>query len=187
MRRALAGLVALGLLTGCQAPPRTTAEWLDERRAAGIQDCPHLSGTAVDGGMPGLALECLGADSTVPLAGLRGPLLVLFWAQWCEPCRQEMPMLGRVLPTYGDRLQVLLVTTKEPRYDYAIEFAHDTGVLAPQVVDADASALKAMGMSSGLPQSVLVDAGGRIVSRHAGGWTEEALRREVSEKLGVQG
>lgn len=189
MRRVVAAAVAALTLAACQGPATdapATAKFLDARRAAGIADCPAPTRTnTVDGGLPATSLECLGGDSTVTLSDLRGPLLVVFWAQWCEPCRREMPMLGRVLPGYADRVQVLLVTTKEPRYDYAIEFARDTAVLAPQVVDPDMEVLAAMGMSKGIPQSVLVDADGRVVARHAGGWTEETLRAELADKLGV--
>ncbi len=49
------------------------------------------------------------------LATHRGkPLLVNFWATWCEPCRDEFPMLNELTRAYGPRgLQVLGVSLDE--------------------------------------------------------------------------
>lgn len=187
MRRLLAAAAALVVLAGCSSSPTTTAQHLDARRAAGIVDCPTTSSAQPrPDGLPKLTLECLGANSTVALWQLRGkPMLVVFWAQWCEPCRTEMPMLGRVLPSYGDRLQTVFVLTKETRPELAIEFAQLTHNTAAQVVDPDMATLAGLGLPRGIPQSVLVDADGRVVEKHSGIWDEPSLRAALAEKLGV--
>ncbi|MBI3484067.1 MAG: redoxin domain-containing protein, partial [Acidobacteria bacterium] len=42
------------------------------------------------------------------------PLLVNFWATWCEPCRDEFPMLNELARTYGPQgLQVMGVSLDE--------------------------------------------------------------------------
>jgi thiol-disulfide isomerase/thioredoxin len=42
------------------------------------------------------------------------PLLVNFWATWCEPCRDEFPMLNELARVYGPRgLQVLGISLDE--------------------------------------------------------------------------
>jgi len=42
------------------------------------------------------------------------PVLVNFWATWCEPCRDEFPMLNELARAYGPRgLQVLAVSLDE--------------------------------------------------------------------------
>lgn len=52
---------------------------------------------------------------TLRLADLRGhPVLVNFWATWCEPCRVEMPGLEAVYEVYQDRgLRLLAVNLGE--------------------------------------------------------------------------
>src|ERR1700744_5945348 len=44
------------------------------------------------------------AGKTQKIAGLRGSIAVVnFWATWCGPCREELPMLTRLSGEYGER------------------------------------------------------------------------------------
>ncbi|GAB3705348.1 TlpA family protein disulfide reductase [Mariniluteicoccus flavus] len=199
---ALLGLTACGGSSGPVTPgPRSsapvvvdrgapsTAHLLERRRAAGIADCP-VSDPAVPArpdGLPDITLDCLGADSRVRLAGLRGkPIVANVWAQWCGPCRHEAPMLKEVQDRLGDRVLVLGVDHADPRPDLAIEFAEAAGWRYPQVVDAG-KALAGPLRIVGPPMTVLVDADGRIVHRHVGPFTstEQALGL-IADHLGVR-
>jgi hypothetical protein len=77
-----------------------TATLRQLRSAAGIEPCPRTEPRpGVAGGLPDIALPCLGGGRDVNLAGLRGPMVVNLWASWCEPCREELP----VLQEYAER------------------------------------------------------------------------------------
>ena len=196
--RWLAAVVAAVLLAGCAdvsepAPsdtfsaassPSATPDLTAMRKAAGIADCPASStAAAVTGGLPDLTLECLGGDSSVRLAGLRGPLLVNFWAQWCDPCRAEAGHLAAFAST-STSVKVLGVNYTDPQPELAIEFAQLTAMTYPHVVDPDAATKAPMGIS-GIPASFLVDADGRIVARHFGAFTSlEDVQSWVTRGLG---
>ena len=74
----------------------TTADLGTLRQQYGIPECPDTdpSVVAVPDGLPKTELACLGTDQVVNLAGLpRKPMVLNFWAQWCDPCREESPYL----------------------------------------------------------------------------------------------
>jgi len=176
---ALAGLV----VAGCAAVP-ATPDLQDARRAAGIADCPASSDApAVAGGLPDVTLGCLGGGPSVRLAGLRGPLLVNFWAQWCDPCRAEAGHLAAFAST-STGVGVLGVDYTDPRPELAIEFAQLTAMTYPHLADPDA-VTKAPLQISGIPASFLVDADGRVVARHYGAFSSlEDVQGWVRQGLG---
>lgn len=194
--KAAAVLALLALLaTGCvpsvvdgSGPPTTgtrasSAELVAARKAAGIADCPAGSDlAAVTGGLPDLTLECLGSDTSVRLAGLRGPMLVNLWAQWCEPCRAEAALLADFASGQSE-VAVLGVNYTDPQPALAIEFAGLTGMTFPHVVDEE-HVLKAPLGVAGIPYSLLLDAEGTVVARHPGQFRSRAeLEQWVAEGL----
>ncbi len=100
--------------------------------------------------------------------------LLNFWATWCAPCREEIPLLIELQRKHGPAgFQVLgiAVDTSEAVRDYAAEMGIDYPLL---VGEGDAVALGAqLGNDIGaLPYSVLVDRDGRIA------WTRRGIVRE---------
>lgn len=183
----LAVLVA-GVLAGCSGagvPSVTPApDLVTARRAAGIEDCPQTTAAPVPGGLPDLELDCLGGDTTAALAGLRGPMVVNFWAQWCLPCRQEAPVLQAFHAAHGDEVALLGIDYDDPEPGWAIEFAQLAGWTWPQLVDPDKTTEAPLGLP-GIPMSVLLDVEGRVVARHAGAFDNLAeLEDWVDEGLG---
>lgn len=189
-----AGVALSVLLAGCAqflpgvggaaTPSPTPTDLAAARKAAGIADCPSHSGApAVAGGLPDLTLECLGGDSTVRLAGLRGPMLVNLWAQWCEPCQDEGPHLA-AFATGQKKVAVLGIDYSDPQPALAIQFAQQVGATYPQLSDLDNRLKGPLGVT-GIPYTVLIDADGRIVARHPGQFVSlENVQSWVDKGLG---
>lgn len=179
MRRVAAAAVVAGALVlgGCTGGPYDppgesrvdvdTPELRQAKAAAGVEDCVPPEGRPVDGGLPPIVLPCLGGGPDVELGYLRGPAVVSFWASWCTPCRQEMPVFQEFHERYGDRVSVLGIDYQDRQPDAALELIRDTGATYPQLADpgGDLNGEPPLPRLRGMPFLVLLDAGGRIVHR----------------------
>ena len=151
---------------GGGAQPATDAGALvAAKKQAGIEDCPAADGSApAHDALPDTTLDCLGGGTRVRLSGLTGtPTVINLWASWCAPCRKELPLLAKADKAYGDRLRILGVDFADSAPDTALELAKRSGVTYPLLVDRDEE-LKASLRIVGLPQTVFVDAQGRMVA-----------------------
>lgn len=164
-------------------PSPAPTDLVAARKAAGIEDCPTThKADAVPGGLPALSLDCLGGDTSVHLAALRGPMLINLWAQWCEPCRAEAAHLSAFASTQQD-VAVLGINYADPDPALAIEFAQLTAATYPQLSDPR-NTLKAPLGVAGIPYTLLIDADGKIVARHPGPFTSlESVQEWVAEGL----
>jgi thiol-disulfide isomerase/thioredoxin len=110
--------------------------------------------------MPAVQLPAL--DGTVwKLADARGkPVLLNFWASWCEPCRTEMPSLQQLAAQFGPQgLQLMAVNFKEG--DPAIRrFMAATALDLPVLCDRDGAVARSFGLSA-YPSTVAIDRQGR--------------------------
>lgn len=202
MRRVAGLLVVVALLlAGCTAAPAAPpasapsfapvdpAAILAARKQAGIAGCPESSLTvpARPDGLPDLVLECLGGDSTVRLAGLRGkPMVINLWAQWCAPCREESPYLREFAEAGKGKVVLLGINYTDPRPELAVEFASLVGWKFPHLVDQEARLARLMTVP-GLPTTLFVDADGKVVHTVPGKLQSyQELVQFTREKLGVK-
>ena len=92
------------------------------------------------------------------------PLLVNFWAPWCDPCRKEIPLLERLSRAPADHLQVIGVAVDSRAA--VLRYAHHAGIRYPLLIGEHRGlkAVRALGMQPAFPFSVFVDARGHIVT-----------------------
>lgn len=98
-----------------------------------------------------------------------GPVLVNFWATWCKPCLQELPMLDRIHQVYSPRgLQVVAVSVDNPRSASKVKpFTKGSGFKFTVLMDIDSEVRKTFGGNS-MPFSALIAPSGEIVYQHLG-------------------
>jgi thiol-disulfide isomerase/thioredoxin len=113
------------------------------------------------------------------------PLIVNFWATWCEPCRREIPLLEKLRVTHaGSRLEVVGIALDFS--DDVIAYAQAAGITYPILVaEQDGMAAQLFGVGMALPTSVFVDAEGRIVARHVGELREKDAERLLGSSANV--
>ncbi|HZP11142.1 MAG TPA: TlpA disulfide reductase family protein [Nevskiaceae bacterium] len=133
----------------------------------------HLRNTPV----PDLTLIDLDGQ-THHLSEYRGKLtLVNFWASWCAPCIQEIPMLVKAQSQYAARgFQVIgpAMDSRQPVLDAMKRFGINYPVYGSE--DEVTKAMDALGDDGGvLPYSVLISADGKVLERFAGGLSQAKL------------
>lgn len=97
------------------------------------------------------------------------PLVINFWASWCEPCRREIPLLKAIRRENApNKLEVvgIAVDHPEPVQKLAGELRIDYPVLVGETGGLEA--VTAFGMDTVLPFTVFADAQGRIVTLKVG-------------------
>lgn len=172
---------------GGVAPKTDTSQLAAAKKQAGIEDCPPSDGTPpADDALPDLTLDCLGGGAPVRLSGLTGtPTVINFWASWCAPCREELPLLAKADRAYGDGLRVIGVDFADSAPDAALELAEQSGVTYPLLSDPDSDS-KAPLKVIGLPQTVFVDAQGTMVATERVAFRSYAdLTAAIEKHLGV--
>jgi peroxiredoxin len=124
---------------------------------------------------------------TLRLSDLQGqPVLVNFWASWCDPCRKEMPDLIEAYDQYRDEGLVVVGVNQQEATSKVEEFAADFGVEFPIVFDRDAEVADAWrigGPIQGLPSSYFIDATGVIQATTLGQLSEESLAENLAQIL----
>lgn len=97
------------------------------------------------------------------------PLLVNFWATWCGPCQDEIPLLERLSRDRAQQgLQVVGVAVDSRAA--VLEYARRAAIPYPLLIGEQPGlkAVRALGMDEVFPFSVFVDARGRIVTLKIG-------------------
>jgi len=104
----------------------------------------------------------------VSLAQYKGQVVMLnFWASWCGPCRQEMPLLESIYKKYGKMGFTLLGVNVEPDSQAANEWLKQTPVSFPILYDKDSKVSKLYDVA-GMPSTVIIDRSGKLRMLHRG-------------------
>lgn len=122
------------------------------------------------------------------------PLLVNFWATWCDPCREEFPDLVKIDEDYGAKnLNFVTVSlddvseigTEVPKFLKLMKATMPTVLLnvndpEPAIKSVDA------GWDGQLPATFLYDKDGKVVFRHFGKIKPDELRAAIDKQVGVK-
>lgn len=124
------------------------------------------------------------------LTDFEGKVIVInLWASWCGPCRREVPEYERVRKAYADRDVVFIgLTTEDPRYEgervqkflRSVSFGFRLGWADREM------ARTLMNGRHAIPQTLVIDSEGRIVSHwtgYAAGRSGDRLKLAIEQAL----
>jgi len=159
---AVLALLAVGLLTQTD----------DAKSVLEGRPAPALSGVTLEG-------------KNFDAALLKGkPMVINFWASWCDPCREEAPLFKELVQKYGSQVNVVGVLHTETSYVRARAFAQEFGYTFPSIQNDDRKLSFDFGVTAP-PETFFVDASGMVVKRWIGPVRPEVMRENL-ERLGVK-
>lgn len=129
---------------------------------------------------PDFELPLLGEDGELSLASLRGkPVVLNVWASWCDPCREEAPVLQDAYERWRDAGVVVLGVDYQDGSADARAFMEEFGLTYPSVRDGSGSVLAGYGVT-GVPETFFIDRQGRIVDYTSGPVDPETLDAKIA-------
>ncbi len=177
----LAGVLTVGVVAGV-----LVAVLGDGSESGGTTRPGSVTGAGAEVGSPApdFQLPALDGRGDVKLSDFRGrPVILNFWASWCNPCRQEFPLLKHAIRDHrADRLAVVGVTYQDIASD-SRSFVKQRDATWPQGVDQNGAVAKAFGVRA-IPQSFFIRPDGTIAARVFGITTESALADPLAKVLG---
>lgn len=180
---AIALVAALGVLTLLEPDG-------DESGAAADADAPAAGyELSPEGDLPtstaDVRLVSLDGGDDRALGEMLGttPVVINFFASWCQPCVVEMPAFEAVHQSLGDQVTFIGLANKN-RTDQALDTVEQTGISYPAFADPEGSAMTYFG-GLVMPTTVFIDASGNVVDVNNGEMSEAELRARITDLFGV--
>jgi thiol-disulfide isomerase/thioredoxin len=146
--------------------------------------CVSLAGAAsVKGPAPNFTLKSL-SGKNLKLSEMTGNVVLInFWASWCAPCREEMPLLNALHKKYAPLGFTVLGVNVEEDLDGAMRFLKNVPVDFPILLDNTNKVSKQYKVIA-MPTTVVVDRDGNMRYLHEGYKPgDEKKYRQMIKKL----
>jgi len=151
--------------------------------------CVALPAAADRPSAPNFTLRTL-EGKRVKLSDYEGKVVLLsFWATWCAPCKQELPVLQALADKHKDDVQVLAVNIDDPKTVAEVRrFVADRKFTFPIPLDSDSKVLGKYNPRVALPFLQVIDQKGGRAFQHTGftSGAEKTLEQEVLSLLAAE-
>jgi len=143
---------------------------------------PHAPG--VGAVAPGFTLHRLDGPGKVSLASYRGrPVVLNFWASWCQPCKSEAAVLERDWTSYRNRGVVFLGVDFHDLNSDARRFVSAHELTFPMLEDGSGNVTQGSYGVSQVPETYVLNRQGRVVAHLAGPITDPAFALKFRSAL----
>jgi len=126
-----------------------------------------VNASSISGQAPDFTLKSR-SGKNIRLSDLRGQVVMLnFWASWCGPCRQEMPILEQLSKRYGKLGFTMVGVNVEQDSSKAEAYLRDVKVTFPILFDTTSSTSKLYSVNA-MPTTIIIDRNGNMRFKHEG-------------------
>jgi cytochrome c biogenesis protein CcmG/thiol:disulfide interchange protein DsbE len=168
-------LLILGLVKSDEDPSRGIDRRIAENQAVTAPD--FTLAVLHPGG------DVTGDGGQLSLASLRGrPVVLNLWASWCDPCKEEAPILESLWTRYSPRGVVVLGVNTQDISSDARAFISRYKLTFPSVRDGTDATQRKFGTAQ-LPETFVIDPDGRMRLLPYRGGITEASGREIAAHL----
>jgi len=130
---------------------------------------------------PAFRLPTFDSAQPVALADFRGKVVFVdFWASWCSPCRQSLPLYDKLRENYPAADFAILAIGLDEDTAEAKAFLAEHPVKYTTLQNPQGDVAKAFDLK-GMPSSYLIDRSGIVRARHVGFEAKDiaALKKEI--------
>jgi peroxiredoxin len=107
------------------------------------------------------------------------PVIINFWATWCTPCREEMPLIENYYRQHSSNVAVLAINDGDSLASVR-SFVDEMGLSFPILLDQDSQVSRLYKVLA-LPTTLFIDQNGILRYQHTGSLTEEQLLNYLEE------
>ncbi len=146
----------------------------------------QLPGDRLTSGDPAYDFSLVDLDgNVVRLAEFHGrPIILNFWATWCQPCLLEMPELQAAYSQYQEEGLVILALNQEESPQLVRKFFYDDmGLTFTPLLDSEGMVANLYGVNRLLPSSFFINADGEITAIHRGMLAAPQIEAYLSETI----
>jgi thiol-disulfide isomerase/thioredoxin len=171
------GVAAAAALAGAGA-----AYWRDQQGAASEPSAPQKPASSALTDLWKMQFDAPDG-SKLAMQSLKGkPLLINFWATWCPPCVEELPLLERFYrENKAKSVQIIGLAADKPEavrtFLQKLPLTFPIGITDLSGIELSKSCGN---LAGGLPFSVMLAADGRVMQRKMGKLSEDDLKTWLS-------
>ena len=144
----------------------------------------QLQAASSTGPAPDFTLKS-STGKNIKLSELRGQVVMInFWASWCGPCRQEMPLLDQLYQRYQPMGFTLLGVNVEEDSSAADKILKEIPVSFPVLYDNNSKVSESYQVQA-MPSTFLIDRDGKLRYLHKGykPGTEDEYQQQIRELI----
>jgi len=106
--------------------------------------------------------------------------LINYWAEWCKPCRIEVPELNKLAEEHADQVTVLSVNYDNEQGETLLQQLNKIGIQF-QTLAVDPRSEWGLERAQVLPETLVINSKGELVQRLIGPQTLESLKAALME------
>lgn len=163
-----------------------------DQKEAGSENCQGTVGPQQGLCAPNFTLFTLDGKEVQLYENNGKPTLINFWATWCGPCKNEMPLLQSVYEQYQDNVNFLMINvTAQDDMEAVHQYILDHKYTFPVLLDPPDQENRSVSISDykvqGIPMTLGLAPNGKIVYKKPGELSKQELETLINQLLKTQG